>query len=502
MPPRPSFPHTGPGMYRLVFQSGRYQGKRLVVRQNLTLVGHAADCHLTLPDDDLLAPRHARFEVRGTGVYLASLDPDRAVERNGAPVRDVVRLVHGDRLVLGRTAVVFQDPVSAPERLRTSPGLLQPVAVAVAAAIVGFELLLLAFLVDWPARLIRPETEARDIARAEALRAERAAELNAETGGVAQAAAPAVAVNLPGTAPVAATNPAAPANAAAPASPIVQMLDEAAAFEPAQTNASLADLPPVSGADPAIATAQRLLAEAVAAAQFADSATAFRLLDQIHHDAPGFLPAHVERARLLEARGDLDAAQQRWSQILGLAPPDSPFHALATQQRQRLAALQDLQTHVLNSADGLDLATLPRHVRLLPATVQKTPPDADIAEMRILNGALELAPDERLFQDAVLQVFVTFYDADTNGHVQVSRAITTPSPFILRNAFADRPRVEFDATYVVPRGFREQELRDTGRRLEFHGYTLHVFAGRILQDAVARPKKLLDLPIHFPGPGD
>ena len=56
------------------------------------------------------------------------------------------------------------------------------------------------------------------------------------------------------------------------------------------------------------------------------------------------------------------------------------------------------------------------------------------------------------------------------------------------------------ATYVVPRGLREQELRETGRRSEFYGYTLHVYAGQTLQDAAAKPKKLLDLPIHVPAP--
>lgn len=498
-------------MYRLVFQSGRYQGKRLVVRQVVTLVGRQADCHLVLPDDDLLAPRHARFEARGTGVFLSSLSADRPVERNGQPVLEPVRLVHGDRLVLGQTLIQFQDLIAAPERLRTSPGILQPLAGLVAAAIVVLELVLLAFLVDWPSRLIRPDTEATDIARAEILRAERAAEKHAETGGVAKASSSAApVVTLPGTASAdsaaASTNAepsstALPSNAApsAAVSPLAQMLDEATAFEPADTNTPLAELPPVSAADPAIERAQRLLAEAAAAAQFADHAKALRLLNQIHQETPGFLPAHVEHARLLEIRGDLDAAQQRWTQILGIAPETSAFRKQAVEERQRLAALQALQTRILRSTDGLDLTTLPRHVRILSPGIQKIPPDADIAEMRILNGTLELAPDEQLFQDAVLQVFITFYDGDTNGNIQVTRAIATPSPLVL-GALADRHRVDFDATYVVPRGLRDQELRETGRLNAFYGFTLHVFAGQILQDAFARPKKLLDRPIHFPAP--
>ena len=62
-------------MYRLVFLSGRNQGKRLVVRQAVTLVGQDAECHLLLSDDPLLSARHARFEEKQSGVYLTSLSP-------------------------------------------------------------------------------------------------------------------------------------------------------------------------------------------------------------------------------------------------------------------------------------------------------------------------------------------------------------------------------------------------------------------------------------------
>lgn len=499
-------------MYRLVFQSGRYQGKRLVVRQAVTVVGREADCHLVLSDDDQVAPRHARFEARGTGVFLSNLSAEHPVARNGQLVLEPVRLVHDDLLVIGQTRIQFQDLIVAPARLRTSPGILQPLAGLLAASIVVLELLLLAFLVHWPARLIQPDTEAADIASAEVIRAERAAKNNAETGGVAKAASAASAsvVILPGTAPAAASTSekaaaaATPSNTtpSAPASPIAQMLDDAAAFEPANTNTLIAGLPPISAADPSIERAQRLLAEAAAAAQFADSAKALRLLNQIHQENPGFLPAHVEHARLLEARGDLDAAQQRWKQILGIAPAGSPFRPQAIEERQRLATLQSLQTRILQAGEDLDLTTLPRNVRFLDPAIQKSPPDADIAEMRVLDGTLELAPGGNLSPNAVLQVFITFYDSDTNDHIRVTRALVPASPLVLGNALADRRRVDFDATYVVPRGLREKELRETGSAFSFYGFTLHVFAGQILQDAFARPKKLLDLPIHFPAPED
>ena len=482
-------------MYRLLFLSGRYQDKRLVVRQAVALVGRDASCHLFLPDDDLLAPRHARFEERGTGVFLSSLSPATPVERNGVPVADAVRLAHGDELLIGRTRIQFQDIIAPHKRLRPSVGILQPVAFLLAAAILAAEIALLAFLVDWPRHVILPETERADIARAEKIRAENGEETAAETGKVAKAAAPASVVVLPGTA--AATN----ASSEATNGPSAAML-KGADFPPAETNASLADLPPVSAADTRIGEAQRLLAEASAAAQLKKYDKAVRLLDQIHKTAPGFLPAHAEHARLLEARGDLDAAQQRWTQILGLAPDGSPFRTQALEQRQRLADLQTLQTQILQHPESPDPDRLPRDIRIVDPAVVKMPSDDDVDEMRILTANLELSSGEKLFRNAVVQVFVTFYDAAEGGAPRPTRAIAGTSPIVLGTAFANQRSAAIEATYVVTRGLRAQEQRDGDQSSSFYGYTLHVFAGQILQDAVAKPKKLLELPIHFPSPGN
>ncbi len=467
-----------------------------MVRQAVTLVGRDPECHLVLSDDPALAPRHARFEERGAGVFLTSLAPEQPVLLNDQPVLGPVRLSHDDRLAIGQTRIQFQDIIAPHQRLRPSHGLLQPMTLLMAAAIVAVELVLLLFLIDWPTRIIRPETEAADLARAEEVRAGLAAENDAKTGTVSAAAAGSVVV-LPGTEPdpSAAALPAAGAGAAAPAS--VQVLAQAD-FTPADTNVTIVELPPVSAADPLIEEAQRMLAEASAAAQFADYARAFRLLNQIHQNAQGFLPAHVEHARLLEVRGNLDEAQQRWSQILGLAPAGSPFHAKALRERERLAQLQQLQSQILQTPENPDLGRLPRAVLLRSPEIQKMPADADIAEMRVLNATLELAPNAKLFKDAAIQVFITFYDADANGDVRPTRAITTPSPLALGNAFADRRSVPLNATYVVPQGLRAQELRETGRQTEYYGYAIHVYAGQILQDAAAKPKKLLPLPIHVP----
>ncbi len=476
-------------MYRLVFLSGHYEGKRIVVRQAITLAGRDTECHLVLPGDEQMAGQHAVFEETGQGVFLTPLSPGHPILCNGTPADGAIRLAHNDEITLGQTRLVFQDIIAPQGRLHASSGILLPVAFLLMAAILVLEFGLLAYLVHWPRRLIRPETEAADLAFAEQ---RKAAEDQEET-------APTPIITLPGT--TSATD-APPAVAGAESTPeIIQVLEEAD-FAPAHTNIAMAELPARSGADPRIEEAQRLLAEAVTAADFADYATAIRLLNQLHQTEPDFLPAHAEHARLLEARGDLDAARQRWIQILGIAPEGSPFREQAVEQRQRLDELRALQTQLVHATEPVDLAGLPRHVRIVTPGLQRLPADTDVSEMRILSLALERSPSEQLFDDAVLQVFITFYDSAPEAAPRPTRAITTPSPMLLQAGLAGRDRLTLEATYVVPRGLRAQETRSGGTEYSYYGYTIHVFAGRILQDAFGKPRKLLEQPIHFSAGGD
>ena len=479
-------------MYRLVFQSGRYEGKRIVVRQAVALAGRGDQCHLVLSDDDRMAKRHARFEENGIGVFVTALSADHPVFRNGEDILDAtVRLAHGDLVELGRTRIQFQDIIAPHRRLRPSPGLLQPATGLLAIAILAFEIFLLGFLVDWPRLIIRPDTEARDLAHAERRRAEIEAAKASDTGTVAQASANTSVVAMPGS-----SSPSAATNAGASDDALQEL--EIADFVPADTNSTLAILPSVSAADTRIEQAQRLLAQATSAAEFADYPNAFRLLNQIHQTHPGFIPAHVQHAKLLETRGDLGGALQRWAIVLSTAPANSPARAQAQKERQRLSDLRDVQTRILEHPGVPDLDNLPRHVRIAASDVQRLPSDSDVAEMRVLALSLASPPNSPLYQNAVLQVFVTFYDVAPDGQPRPTRAITSPSPIVLNAPFAARQTLDLEATYVVPRSLRAQESREFGAPLSFYGYSIHVYAGQILQDAFAKPRKLLGQSIHFP----
>jgi len=491
-----------------------------MVRQAVTLVGHDAECHLCLPDDDQIAPRHARFEERGTGVFLESLSPEHPIQCNGAVIQGPVRLTHDDEIQLGQTRIQFQDVIAPHAASKQSPGLLQPITLLAAAAILLLEFSLLAYLIHWPSHLIRPEIEAADLAYAKEVRVERAIEQAAQTNAAASAKAPASVMTLPGTPSTASsTNNVAPrpvipppkntiknpplnpsAVVAAPTSPPAAVLEvlEEADFKAADTNDVVVELPPISKTDPRMEDAKRMLAEANAAAQFSDYTKARHLLNQIHQALPGFVPAHIEHARLLEARGDLDGAQQRWNQILGIAEPDSPFHSLATRERQRLERIQALQTQTLDSTKIYSEGTLPRHIRIQSPGIQKMPADSDVLEMRVLTAALSIASKAPIFKGAAIQTFVTFYDIDPEGNVAPTHAITTPSPIAMGKAFSNgSQQIPLEATYVVPRGLRTEEERETGGHSSYYGYTIHVFAGQILQDAKAKPKKLLKRPVQL-----
>lgn len=496
LPSRPSFAQTANRMYRLVFQSGRYDGKRIVVSQAVAVAGRDPSCHLVLSGDDRIAPKHIRFEENATGTVVAPLSPQHPVRINGNDIFDSsVLLRHGDVVEIGQTLVQFQNIIAPHRRLRPSPGLLQPATILFAAVILFVESALLFFLVDWPSRLIRPETEARDISVAEA----RRAALGPRSEGGSNAPPPskdAVVVKMPGT-----SSPANSTVTNAPSDPAHQVL-QVADFTPANTNSDIVLLPPVSAADSRIEDAQRMLAQASSAAEFADYSTAVRILNQIHQLEPSFLPAHVQHARLLENRGDLGGALQRWSLVLATAPENSPFRNQANIERERLFRLRDVQTQIAERPVVANDGQLPRQVRVASADIQRLPADSDVAEMRILSFELESPPNSPLYKNAVLQVFVSFYDVFPDGQTRPTRAIVTPSPIVVDSPFADARSLSLEATYVVPRGLRAQERNDSGDSPSYYGYTIHVFSGKILQEAFGKPRKLLDLPLHVPAPGE
>jgi hypothetical protein len=492
-------------MYRLVFQSGRYQNKSLVVRQAVAWIGRDRECHLALLDDDQVEQRHAKLEERGTGVYLSSLAEGALVRINGTPVPPGgMRLFHGDQLELGQTRALFQDIIAPRTRLRPSRGILQPLTIFAAIAILLLEAALLAFLVDWPRRIIRPDTESADISRAEEIRAANAAEKLRENDEAAPGDGIVARPGMPSATLSAGDGP-------FPGEPFAEtpFLDEPFAEPPPDLlieEIDLADfVPPDADAAPAIdgpapdEDARRLLSQAEATVEFADFAAAFRILDEIYQIDPGFLPAHVQHAEWLELRGNLRDAIQRWNIVSELAPQDSAYERQAMRELRRLRERVALQSQIQRKPIDLDLSRLPRHVRVDSAKIQRLPADRDVADMRVLTIELERTPGETVDKNGSLQVYVTFYDRTDDDEYVPSRAIVSRSPVWLNAPFANRNNASVEVSYVVPRN-ANLPTEAPEPPLAYGGYAIHVFAGQTLQDALARPRKLLDLPLHIPSP--
>lgn len=529
-------------MYRLQFQSGRSKGKRLLVRQSAAVVGSARTCTVRVREKECPWPEAFRLEKCPEGVLPVALAADAGLRVNGNPPEGKTPLKHGDVLSAGELELQYQEiiPPDAP-RLRPGGGVAQALATLAILLIMVTELSLLAFTANWPRYVIEENVERLDIAYAERMRLLRgetnsvpengkktdtasiivmpgsslAENKSAEAKGTETNAVPPAAgtgVSPEGTTDATAPAGAEPSSAAALPDGLPADLPDAlrealegADFTPAKIGDVMADLPEVAAYDPVKENIESLLTEAKAAAQFSDYPRAFMLLNQIHQMAPGYLPAHMYHARLLESRGDLDSAYRRWRQLLGLVDKEDPVRAEILQAGRSLQQRLRMQKNVSGYA-GVDPGTLPRRMRIADPSMQKMPADAEIAEMRILRGRIESgggAEDAGAATAPVpeLRLYVTFYDQEPGGRIVPTRALVSPSPLQLGASSANSSgAIPFEATYIVPAVRREGTQEPMPHASIYHGYTLHLFAGDTLEDAFARPARLLELPIHVAAP--
>jgi outer membrane biosynthesis protein TonB len=509
-------------MYRLVFQTGRYRGKRLLVRRRITVVGSGETCHLRFPAAQGLAAEHVRLETQGNALLATPLAPGIPVLRNGAPIEGATRLAHGDVLSLGPVSFTYQS-LLPPTRQSTarSRGLLQPATFLMLAAIFILQLAIMAFMVDWPRHLIPPAEYAlfRPFAPAvpddpEAAPADspESAKSEEKPGKTAPPApAPAVAPEKPEAPAEPEPEPPQPEPepepalsisltppGAAPVDPSIREALEKADFAPADTNATIS-LPPISAVDDATAEAQRRLAAAVSSAEFADYAAAQNALQQLHRTHPSFLPAYAEHARLLEKLNRTRDAVDMWGRLIAAAKPGDPLRAEAAAERKRLLALKSIRTASPSSAKAVPIPD--GAIRIDAEAPRRMPADRDIEDMRILDFAIVAANRAKLPASGFLaRLDVTFYDRDASGAISPSAAIVTPAHAVYTNLFAaSAPKqISASASYVIPRGLRAREKSAGRGERTYYGYTLHLTgpAGRIVA-AAARPKALLD---RYPKP--
>lgn len=540
-------------MYRLIFLNGRNKGRRVAVQQGTLVIGRDPGCQIDLADDDQVSREHARLEQRPSGIWLKDLGALNKPVVNGKPV-DEVRLNHGDQIEIGHTQLEFQVIEESRVGSRRRTGKVQLITYAAIGLVLLMEAVFVFLFPLWQgedipdAALARPlaatssvATVAQDLeaarlrlaaatqdvalatsatpaavaAEVEELRAavaglrEQLQGLAGETGTSAvppsaAATPPAVAVTgeaKPEEPPVvsAAAAPVATATVAqveAPApSTATQVLAEADAVVPSP----LVDLPRPEDErppeeDPLTARARELLALALEEVTRANHIAADQLLDRLQVMAPEFVPGFVERARLYEKRGMLVKAGEQWAEVMKRTA-GTPLYNEAAAERQRVARAEAILAATRQGTGERTTGNrLPRRVRIVSVDRERFQGNREFDEMRLVRVNLKPRLSEGALDGTDLAVWVTFYDRVVGANKVVPTGATVPEEVLqIDGAWAPGEQKSVTATYILPKGFRQDEVDTTGERRVYEGYRVQVFYKEELQDEDALPRSLLDL---------
>jgi TolB protein len=96
---------------RLVVQSGGRVVDEVDLRNDMT-IGRAEESDLQLMDPKA-SRHHARIRREGTAFVLKDLDSANGTRVNGVLITQEHRLEHGERITIGDTDLIYQEPVSA-----------------------------------------------------------------------------------------------------------------------------------------------------------------------------------------------------------------------------------------------------------------------------------------------------------------------------------------------------------------------------------------------------
>lgn len=540
-------------MYRLIFLNGRNKGRRVAVQQGTLVIGRDPGCQIDLADDDQVSREHARLEQRPSGIWLKDLGALNKPVVNGKPV-DEVRLNHGDQIEIGHTQLEFQVIEESRVGSRRRTGKVQLITYAAIGLVLLMEAVFVFLFPLWQgedipdAALARPlaatssvATVAQDLeaarlrlaaatqdvalatsatpaavaAEVEELRAavaglrEQLQGLAGETGTSAvppsaAATPPAVAVTgeaKPEEPPVvsAAAAPVATATVAQveapPPSTATQVLAEADAVVPSP----LVDLPRPEDErppeeDPLTARARELLALALEEVTRANHIAADQLLDRLQVMAPEFVPGFVERARLYEKRGMLVKAGEQWAEVMKRTA-GTPLYNEAAAERQRVARAEAILAATRQGTGERTTGNrLPRRVRIVSVDRERFQGNREFDEMRLVRVNLKPRLSEGALDGTDLAVWVTFYDRVVGANKVVPTGATVPEEVLqIDGAWAPGEQKSVTATYILPKGFRQDEVDTTGERRVYEGYRVQVFYKEELQDEDALPRSLLDL---------
>lgn len=500
-------------MYRLIFHSGRFKGRRIAVQQGDLLIGRDPSCQIDLADDDSVSRRHAVIEQRKDGIWLRDLGSMNPATVNGQPV-DEVKLRTGDRIEIGHTLFEFQlvdAAVHTPRRQRSRLQILTLLAV-------GFILILEAlFIFGLPSWQREPIADASDSS---------APEQKSLPTPVSPAPpspkAPATAT--PETPPpVAEPSPTIAPEPAEDLTPVLQQqvheLKQAVSglreqVQALSTQAVVAAMTPVAPEpeperpsprvvaveplperpaveDPLAARMRELLLLAQNEARKGNWLAADQAIERLLILAPDHVPGLVERARLYEKRGLLKEAGDTWSRILVLTA-GTPLYNEAAAERQRLAREERQRATARQSTAPIGNEALPRRIRIQSIERERFPGSREFDEMRLVRVVMRPRLNEGRIEVDEVRVWVVFYDRVIGQNSVVITGATVPEePLRIENAWGAGEEKSVTATYIVPKNFRAEEESLTGQKRVYEGCRVQLWYKGELQDEDALPKSLL-----------
>ena len=252
------------------------------------------------------------------------------------------------------------------------------------------------------------------------------------------------------------------------------------------------DKVPRVSSDALVDRAREMLTEALVAESKQDVVKADDLLERIQIMAPDFTPAYVERARICEARGLLKQAGEQWAQVMNLSM-GTPLYDQAAAERTRIARAELAGTMTSGKSKPESSGSrLPRRIRIATVEREKFQGTKDYDEMRIVRITMKPKLSEGQIDSSDVKVLVTFYDRGAKSQdVRPSRAVVPEEPLRVEGPWLVAQQRTVSAAYIVPKGFRERDMKNFGEAHAYEGFRIQVYYRDQLQDEDAVPKSLL-----------
>lgn len=474
-------------IYRLIVLNGLMKGQRITIDPEPMTLGRDAQSDIVLPDNEV-ALKHARFEHRGSELYIHDLGSMNKVILNKKEVQDA-RLKHGDILELGRTRLLVEAVVQA--EVQSSPGQSEPEKrrgkkhqLLAAAAVVLLAITGLAAFKFNHDSVTEIKPAITDIM------IDPDPVMDADVLVMATSEAVMAESTVMETASVVAT-----ANEQPLLDDEIRQIREDLTYlskhiedlnkgtqiiaEARQTPESEPDVTSAIDLESKTDDVESVMKAARDAINSGDFSQADMLLEHLQLEHPEYLPSYEVRATLYENWGMPGKARDQWAAILQRTA-ESDLYRKAVAERIRLGRTESQR--LISAHDAVRIQSI-EQVRFNESS--------EYDEMRLvkirLNYNRELGP----IDPAGVHLYVYFFEQDMDTRkIELSKLQPFKESSLkeLQNDALDQ--FTMSVSYVVPKGYYEQDHNTSRQR--YYGFIARLHYFDRLVDEQARPPKLLE----------